>query len=502
MKLNRKKCSFNLSELTFLGHKITAEGIEPDQSKIEAIVKMDYPQNVKELQRFLGSINYIGKFIPNLSDKTHHIRKLLQKDVKWTFEENHKNEIDDLKRIITQQPILKKFDEKLPIRVSCDASSTGLGAILEQQIDEEWYPIAYASRSLTSAEQNYCQLERETLSILFACTKFHQYVYGRRFLVMNDHKPLKSIFTKPLVKAPARIQRFLLRLQQYDFDLNYIEGSLLYIPDTLSRSSLSDNTPELTDQEIQYYVHSVISKDLISDKMINKLILETENDDVLSLLKETINKGWRDKNSTPNILKPYFNNRNELTIYEGIILKGNCIVVPNSLRKEFMNLIHTGHPGLEKTKQLSRETMYWPGINAQIDDVVKNCESCQIYQHQQKSESEIKHKIPERPWSKIGTDLFAMTGRDFVIVVDYTSNYFDLSMIPDKKSSTVVKHTKRIFSRYGIPKTVVSDNGPEFVGSAYQKFSEEWDFTHVHSSPNYPKSNGQIERTIQHVKKL
>ena len=282
MKLNQSKCQFELTEIKFLGHKITQKGIEADDSKIKAITNMEYPTTVKELQRFLGSINYLGKFIPNLTDKTVSLRKLLQKDTKWVFDQNHMKEFDALKKCITMTPVLKKFNEKLPIRISCDASCTGLGAILEQKMDDDWYPIAYSSRSLTSAEQNYCQLERETLSILFACNKFHQYVYGRQFHVYNDHKPLKSIFNKPISKAPARIQRFLLRLQQYSFDLHYIEGSKLYIPDTLSRSSLKDSTPEITDVEMRYFVHTILSKDLISSNMMKRVVAETAKDEIYS----------------------------------------------------------------------------------------------------------------------------------------------------------------------------------------------------------------------------
>ena len=167
MKLNPSKCRFHLSEL-FLGHNITSKGILPDDSNIKAIINMEYPTNVTELQRFLGLINYVGKFIPNLSTRTESVRNLLKTDTVWTFDANHKKDLDDLKQLITKAPVLKVFVEKLPTRISCDASSTGLGAVLEQMHGENWYPVAYAGRSLTDCEKNYCQLEKETLSILFA----------------------------------------------------------------------------------------------------------------------------------------------------------------------------------------------------------------------------------------------------------------------------------------------------------------------------------------------
>lgn len=167
----------------------------------------------------------------------------------------------------------------------------------------------------------------------------------------------------------------------------------------------------------------------------------------------------------------------------------------------YLKLLHTHHVGIEKSKLLARNTFFWPGLNKQIEDMVVQCETCQIYQNQQKKEPELKHDIPERPWTKVGTDLFTLNSKDFVIVIDYTTNFFDIALIPNKESSTVVKYTKQIFSRYGIPKKVMSDNGPEFIGKAYKKFSRNWDFKHDSSSPRYPQSNGQVERMIQYVKK-
>ena len=378
LKLNQKKCFFHLTELKFLGHLITENGIQPDNSKTEAIVKMNYPQNVKELQRFLGSINYLGKFIPNLSDKTFNLRKLLQKNVKYVFEANHMKEVDELKRLITEAPILKKFDMQLPTRVSCDASSTGLGAILEQKHNDSWFPVAYGSRSLTSAEQNYCQLERETLSILFACCKFHNFLYGRKFYVQNDHKPLKSIFNKPLSSAPPRIQRFLLRLQQYDFDLEYIKGEHLYIPDTLSRSALNSCVPEISDEEVKFYVHTILTTDLISrDNMVN-LVSETNRDETLQLLKKFVKNGWPlNRKQVPDVLMPYFPHRDILSVFQDVIVKGTSLVIPRSLRKQYLKLLHSHHVGIDKTKLLARNNIFWPGLNAQIEDLVRNCD---IYQ--------------------------------------------------------------------------------------------------------------------------
>ena len=159
--------------------------------------------------------------------------------------------------LVISPSVLKFYNPLLPIKVSCDASKRGLGAVLEQKEIERWHPIAYASRTLNKSEQNYCQLEKEIFSIVFACTKFHDYIYGKPFHVCDDHLPLK--FTKSTVKSPPRIQRFLLRLQMYNFEMHYIQGSLLTVADMLSRATLTDCLTEVNENELIYFVHSIIS---------------------------------------------------------------------------------------------------------------------------------------------------------------------------------------------------------------------------------------------------
>ena len=146
---------------------------------------MSYPSDVKGLQRFLGMINYLAKFLANLSTHTVHLCKLLEKDSVWSFENIHRQEIYILKYLVTKLPVLKSFDSKLPTKISCDASLKGLGAVLEQKHNDIWYPVGYTSRSLISAEKNYCQLEKEILSIVFACQKFHDFIHGKRFCVQR-----------------------------------------------------------------------------------------------------------------------------------------------------------------------------------------------------------------------------------------------------------------------------------------------------------------------------
>ena len=174
---------------------------------------------------------------------------------------------------------MKFFDKNLPIKSACDASKLGLAAMLEQLHGSVWYPTGFTSRLLTAAEQNYSQIEKETLSIVFSCEKFHEYVYGLRFVVENDHKPLISIFQRGLSKSPPH--RFLLRLQRYNFQLKYVHGNQLFVADMLSRLPLPDSTSEIKSGETNYFVHSVIKSCQISEGRLQRIITETQKDDIL-----------------------------------------------------------------------------------------------------------------------------------------------------------------------------------------------------------------------------
>ena len=257
LKLNRSKCIFASKSLTFLGHIISADGVKPDPTKVNAIKDMPIPKSKIDLQRFLGMVNYVAKFVPNLSQMTAPLRFLLKKDVQFILQKPQIDAIAELKCLITTAPCLKFFNPNLPTRLKPDASSEGLGALLKQNHGsendekyEKWHPIAYESRALQPFEQRYAQIEKEVLSVVFGTECFHEYLYGRHFTVYNDHQPLKSIFSKSIVDCPPRMQRFFLKLQKYDFNLEYAPGKTMVVSDALSRAYINDNTTEIPEAHL------------------------------------------------------------------------------------------------------------------------------------------------------------------------------------------------------------------------------------------------------------
>ena len=216
-----------------MGHLLTPEGLKPDPHKIEAIVALPEPEDVTALKRFLGMVNYLSKFLPHLSEMTEPLRRLEDKDAEWQWLTQHKVAFNTVKKYLTESPVLKYYSMNDEVTIQCDASDTGLGAVLLQK----GQPVCYASRALTDVESRYAQIEKELLAIVWSCHKFDQYIYGREIVhVESDHEPLQAVFKKPIHQSPKRLQRMRMALQNYSLDIQYKKGRLMFIADALSRA--------------------------------------------------------------------------------------------------------------------------------------------------------------------------------------------------------------------------------------------------------------------------
>lgn len=202
-------------------------------------------------------------------------------------------------------------------------------------------------------------------------------------------------------------------------------------------------------------------------------------------------------------MKHYFPVRTELTIAEGLLMRGNRVVIPLSLRADILERLHTGHQGTTKCRQRAKQSVWWPGLRKGIDDQVSTCSTCCMHQHQ-RQEPLIPSPFPSRLWEKVGTDLFEWKKVEYLLVVDYYSHYIEIAKLTSTSAASVITHLESIFCRHGIPERVTSDNGPHTDNSAtaFEEFSKEYGFTHVTSSPKHPQANGAAERAVKTVKQL
>ncbi|UYV70481.1 K02A2.6-like, partial [Cordylochernes scorpioides] len=496
VKLNAKKQQIAVDKVNFLGHIISRDGIAIQASRAEAIQKLKRPENKTEVQRFLGMVTYLGKFIPNLSDKTAPLRKLISNKSEWKFGGEEIDCFKKLKDMVSNAPILTFFDPTKPITISSDASQYGIGTVLMQG----GHAIEYASFSLNATQRKYAQIEKELLAIVFGCERFQYYIWGNDVIVETDHKPLLSIVKKPLEKLSPRLQRMVLRLMRFQISLKFTPGKNMFVADHLSRDPLKD---EVDTSYLEGQTESVHMLLVTTDEKIKRLQKETHGDHTLIQLIEYAKNGWpKYKTKVCDEAKPYWQFQDEIHVSDGIVYKGNCIMVPSTLRKEILQVVHSSHQGIAASKEKARSAFYWPSMITQVENEVEKCRTCQEYSRKNPEESRIAHEIPEFPWEKIAVDFMEVSGTSSILVVDYHSKFVEIRKLSSKRETETIMQLKTIFRTHGIPRTLVSDNGPPFNSTGLKNFAQKYEFKHQTSSPKYPRSNGQVERTIQTIKGL
>ena len=288
---------------------------------------------------------------------------MTKNDVPWNWSEVQESAMQELKHMITQTPVLAFYDPTKDLTIENDACEYGLGSVLLQQ----GKPIAYASHSLSDAETRYAQIEREMLALVFGLEKFHHYAYGRHVDIITDHKLLVSIVTKPLSSAPRHLQGLILRVQCYDYSLQYMPGKSIPIPDALSRAPLRES-----DDAVLKTVSNV-SLCAINTSRLSEIRDATEHDESLKTLRNTIMTGSpENKASVPQSISTYYGYRDELSVQDGIVLRGERVVIPSSMKADMKRRIHAGHLGINSCLRRARDVVFWPGMSSEIRQFVES----------------------------------------------------------------------------------------------------------------------------------
>ena len=370
--LNPEKYEFAKEKVQFRGHVIGKDGIEVDPSKVEAIKKMKAPTNILELRRFLGMVNQMGKYLPNLAQTTKPLRDLLSKDSHWMWDRAQEEAFNEIKRQLISTPVLAIYDPQLETKVSADASSYGVRAVmLQKQQEGKWKPVAFISRALTRTEQRYAQIEKEALATTWVCERLADFLVGKTFHVETDHKPLVPLLgSKNLDEIPPRIQRLRMRLLRFDFTISHVPGKNLVTADALSRPPSQFTSNEKSEEEINLYVESVLLQLPASDKRLEEISVKQKEDPVCKKLLEYCEEGWPNIHKLPSVLSPYWSSRGEISVVRGLLLKGSRLIIPSSMRLEILERIHEGHQGIAKCRRRVKDSVWWPGLSKQVEDIV------------------------------------------------------------------------------------------------------------------------------------
>ncbi|UYV72403.1 K02A2.6-like [Cordylochernes scorpioides] len=502
LKANREKCNFFQESLEYCGHVIDKMGLHKTNDKIRAVLDAPKPLNVTQLRAFLGLVTYYHKFIRNAADVLSPLYALLKKGTKWHWSTECRKAFREIKEIISSDQILIAYDPKLPIRLSCDSSSYGLGAVLSQiDVDGNERPIYFISRTLSQAEKKYSQIDKECLSIIWALKKFNNYLFGRKFELITDNKPLHHILNpKREISSnmSARLQRWALILSSYNFTIECRKTGDHGNADGLSRLPL-EQCEEMEEDAVNT-VHMI--------KQCEELPLtsshirrESCKDSILKIVYQNTLYGWKDKPSNTELLSFYLR-REELTVEQGILLLGTRVVIPRKFRAKIKAELHQGHLGVVKMKALARNFIWWPGIDREIEEITRVCRECNINNHTLKQESVHRWESAPTPWYRIHLDFAGpFMNRMFLIVIDSYSKWPEVIIMNSTTTGNTIRVLRDLFSRYGIPDQVVTDNGPQFVSEEMKYFFKSNGVHHLRSAPYFPATNGLAERFVQTLKR-
>ncbi len=470
-----------------MGHVLSKNGVGATQSKVEAVQNTRQPNNAKEVRSFLGLVNYCGRFIPNLATIAEPLRRLTRSTCTWSWGKEQEAAFKALKVALASSQTMAYYSQEADTQVIVDASPVGLGAILTQaQADGAYKPVYYASRALTDVERRYSQTEREALAIVWACEKFHVFLYGREFSMIIDHRPLEVIYS-PKSKLAARIERWALRLQPYKFKVIYKPGPQ-NAADSLSHLTVNPPPVAASDDEHIYFV---------AKHAVPKAFTPCELEEIAAADETQCGLRKCIQQSCWSVCCPdYTHIKDELSCIGHLILRGSRIVIPQAARYCTLLLAHEGHQGIVKTKQRLRTKVWWPGIDKDSEQHVRSCAACQINWASPRPFPVTRTELPQKPWQIVAIDACGPfpSGEHLLVITDYYSRWVEVSVLHRITASNIVKCLTRIFATHGLPETIVSDNATQFTGTEFKEFLALNAIQHRRITPYWPQANGEIER--------
>lgn len=476
---NLKKCNFASDRISFLGYIISPAGLHTDPAKVQAVTDFPTPTDVSSLRSFLGLAGYYRCFISKFSSIAAPLHNLLKHDVSWTWSSDHQTAYDTLKQALVSAPVLRFPDFSRPFELHTDGACTaGIGVILCQQDprNNRAYAVAYASRSLSPAERNYGVSEVEALAIVWDIKKFSPYLTATKFTVITDHHSLQFLNKGKLTDLRGRLARWTLLLQQHDFDIVYRPGSQNAGPDALSRYPPA--------AMISSFQPSDIATAQASDPFCQDL-----------LQKPSLPSGFSQES--------------------GILFFGARPVLPESLRKDVFELLHSnptsGHLGIGLTLQRFNRLYYSPNQQAWVKKMVNQCSTCQRVKRTNTTlgHTNLVHSAPSvHPFDTIAIDTFgplplSLAGNRYIIVIQCLfSRYVIPIAVPSNTDKCVIECLLRVIGEHGVFRAILSDNGPPYAGILMNALAKHLKIDQRFAPAYHPQSNGLVERFMETLKNM
>jgi transposase InsO family protein len=477
LRLNQDKCHFGFKRIVMLGHQLSGDEQSVDPDKVKQTIEWPTPKTAKEIMRFLGFTNFVRSYIPNYAQLAHELEALRSAKGKFELNEAQKLSFENLKAAISEGTVLSSPRDDLPFFVSCDASQFGMGAVLYQEEKREDGSterrfIAFASKSLNGAQQNYPATKRELLGVVFALRSFSHWILGERFILYTDHMALTTMFTTR--HQSYVIANWLDVLLEYDFEVRHRPGIQMILPDALSRLFQPPTAPE---------------SEAFAAQLADEAAIEGIRVRAFSV---------QDKVRAPN-----------LAMKEFVKERMNKETITNTEEQlDFVRSFHTsGHFGASSLfDKVWEEGYFWDGLRKQCDEVVATCHNCLQYSVKRHGFHPIRSLRADSPWDHVAVDCAVELptsdrgNRHILIVVDVATRYAVTRPLPDLKEHTVARALFEIFTVFGPPKALQSDNGTEFVNKVLKDLLQSAGVDKRMVAGYNPQANGLAERFVRTLK--
>ena len=489
------------TNVNFLGHSISQDGLRPTAAKITDIVNFIEPKSVDQVRSFLGICSFYRKFIPKFAQEAEPLYSLLRKRSTFEWTEECRDAFKCIKNKLVEAELLHYPDFTKPFAVQSDAAKRGIGFVLMQEKDGEMVPIQYGGRTLTKTEVNYCTTDKELLAVFYSVKKCEVYVLGHAFLVYTDHKPLLYLQTfRDIVNKRFRWIQY---LEEMNTKIRYICGKENIIADFISRN-IADEKPWI----VTYSNAFELSELLYSrEEVMNKQMEDTELHFLYLYLT-----GKQDKES---VHKSYRRFLNRISIDEGLLQYKHhnryCVILPSELRQEIISACHadwaTGHFGIYKSHQRILERYWWPTLFKDIKEFVENCSLCLRVKPQQKQQGRMGIRPwPSKPLHLISIDFLvnlpitSRGNRHLLVINDHFTKFIKLYPVKDRTAPTIAKCIVDFCLTFGIPYRLYSDMDPAFEAQLFQEIMKGLGIHKVRTCGYRPNANGLTEQSNNTIK--